>query len=180
MIRRTLKRGLVATVAVFAFLPAMAGAAPASAAAPRPAPDLSVPHLAQLVLPAQRAAHLFQHRPALTRHCLHHTKHHARHALRRHHTRCAHHVVARRASYHRHARSTVGRVATRWARLNVRSGPGTGYRVVGHRHTGRLVRVTCKTYGSRVFGNHIWYRLPHHRGYVSAHYMRTGRAVPWC
>jgi hypothetical protein len=31
-----------------------------------------------------------------------------------------------------------------------------------------------------VHGNHIWYRLPHHRGYVSAHYVRTGRAVPWC
>ncbi|MFG2881988.1 SH3 domain-containing protein [Streptomyces sp. NPDC048297] len=179
MIRRTLKRGLLAAVAVFAILPTVAGATPASAAAPRPAPDLSVQHLAQLVLPAQRAAHLFQHRPALAQHRAHHARRHARHVLR-HHARRTHHVVVRRASYHRRALPALGRVATHRTRLNVRYGPGTGYRVVGHRHAGRLVRVTCKTYGSRVFGNHVWYRLPQHRGYVSAHYVRTGRAVPWC
>jgi uncharacterized protein YgiM (DUF1202 family) len=179
MIRRTLKRGLLATVAVFALLPTVAGATPASAAAPRPAPDLSVQNLAQLVLPAQRATLLFQHRPALTHHRVHHTKRHARH-VRCHHTLRAHHVAVRRASYHRRALPTLGRVTTHRLRLNVRYGPGTGYRVVGHRHTGRLIRVTCKTYGSRVHGNHIWYRLQHHRGYVSAHYVRTGRAVPWC
>ncbi|MEW2625095.1 SH3 domain-containing protein [Streptomyces sp. NPDC048106] len=74
----------------------------------------------------------------------------------------------------------TGRVATHRVRLNVRSGPGTGYRVVGHRHTRGLVSVSCKTYGSRVHGNHVWYRLPHRRGYVSAHYVTTGRYVPWC
>ncbi|BBC97931.1 SH3 domain-containing protein [Streptomyces griseofuscus] len=74
----------------------------------------------------------------------------------------------------------TGRVATRGIRLNVRSGPGTGYRVVGSRHTNRLISVSCKTYGSRVHGNHVWYRLPQHRGYVSAHYVTTRRYVPWC
>jgi uncharacterized protein YgiM (DUF1202 family) len=179
MIRRTLKRGLLATVAVFALLPTVAGATPASAATPRPAPDLSVQYLAQLVVPTQRAVHLFQHRPTLAQHRVH-TKRHARHVARRHHTHCTHHAVVRRTSYHRRALPTYGRVATHRARLNVRYGPGTGYRVVGHRHTGRMIRVTCKAYGSRVYGNHVWYRLSHHRGYVSAHYVRTGRAVPWC
>lgn len=74
----------------------------------------------------------------------------------------------------------TGRVVTRHVRLNVRSGPGTGYRVVGHRNTRRLISVSCKTYGSRVHGNHVWYRLPHRRGYVSAHYVTTNRYVPWC
>ncbi|OIK27871.1 SH3 domain-containing protein [Streptomyces malaysiense] len=74
----------------------------------------------------------------------------------------------------------TGRVTTRGIRLNVRSGPGTGYRVVGSRHTGRLVSVSCKTYGSRVYGNHIWYRLSQRRGYVSAHYVTTRGYVPWC
>ncbi|MFH8342231.1 SH3 domain-containing protein [Streptomyces sp. AM6-12] len=74
----------------------------------------------------------------------------------------------------------TGLVATRGVRLNVRSGPGTGYRVVGSRHSNRLISVSCKTYGSRVHGNHVWYRLPHHHGYVSAHYVTTGRYVPWC
>ncbi|MFY4722361.1 SH3 domain-containing protein [Streptomyces sp. LaBMicrA B280] len=73
-----------------------------------------------------------------------------------------------------------GLVATRGIRLNVRSGPGTGYRVVGSRHTDRLITVSCRTYGSRVHGNHVWYRLPQRRGYVSAHYVTTSRYVPWC
>ncbi|MEU3032274.1 SH3 domain-containing protein [Streptomyces incarnatus] len=74
----------------------------------------------------------------------------------------------------------TGLIATGGVRLNVRSGPGTGYRVVGSRHTDRLISVSCKTYGSRVRGNHVWYRLPQHRGYVSAHYVTTHRYVPWC
>ncbi|WP_316775925.1 SH3 domain-containing protein [Streptomyces sasae] len=75
---------------------------------------------------------------------------------------------------------TVGRVATHHVRLNVRSGPGTRYRVIGHRHNNRLIPLTCKTYGGSVRGNHAWYRLPHHKGYVSSRYVRVGRAVPWC
>ncbi|WP_333775724.1 SH3 domain-containing protein [Streptomyces sp. IBSBF 3136] len=136
MIRRTLKSGLLATVAVLAFLPT-AGAAPASAAtAPRPAPTT-----------AQYPGH------------------HARHRVHR---------------SHRRTYPALGRVATRHARLNVRSGPGTGYRVVGHRHMNRLLAVVCETYGTGVRGNHLWYRLPHHRGYVTARYVVTNRAVPWC
>ncbi|MFG2965593.1 MULTISPECIES: SH3 domain-containing protein [unclassified Streptomyces] len=141
MSRRILKSGLLATVAVFAFLPT-AGAATASAATPIPAPQGIVQYYDYTTLPA----------PAV--HRLHH----------RHHTY-----------------RSVGRVTTRHhVRLNVRSGPSTRYRVVGHRHNGRLVPVTCKTYGGSVRGTHTWYRLPHRKGYVSGRYVRVGHAVPWC
>jgi uncharacterized protein YraI len=129
MIRRTLKSGLLATVALLAFMPAAAGVAAASTTAPHTVPAVAAQH------------------NVLRTHQVHYL---------------------------------TGRVATHRARLNVRSGPGTGYRVVGHRRTHRLVALSCKAYGSSVYGNHVWYRLPHHRGYVSAHYVRTGRAVPWC
>lgn len=139
MSRRILKNGLLATVAVFAFLPT-AGAATASAATPIPAPQGIVQYYNYTTLPA----------PAAPRH-------------------------------HRHSTyRSVGRVTTHHVRLNVRSGPSTRYRVVGHRHSNRLVPVTCKTYGGSVRGNHTWYRLPHRRGYVAARYVRVGHAVPWC
>lgn len=87
--------------------------------------------------------------------------------------------VSRRAT-HRRSSHPLGRVTTRRAPLNVRSGPGTGYRVIGVRHTGRLVALKCRTYGSWVRGTHQWYRLAHVRGYVSAHYVRVRSAVRWC
>ncbi|MEU5311716.1 SH3 domain-containing protein [Streptomyces sp. NPDC021562] len=139
MSRRILKNGLLATVAVFAFLPT-AGAATASAAAPVPAPQGIVQYSGYTTLPA----------PATPRHHRHHTY------------------------------RSVGRVTTHHVRLNVRSGPSTRYRVVGHRHSNRLVPVTCKTWGGSVRGTHLWYRLPHRRGYVTARYVRVGHAVPWC
>ncbi|MFJ9928718.1 SH3 domain-containing protein [Streptomyces misionensis] len=96
-------------------------------------------------------------------------------------TVAAHPVAAVAAPHHARTHHYLnGRVATRHGRLNVRSGPGTRYRVVGHRDARRLISVSCKSEGSRVHGNRLWYRLPNHRGYVSAHYVRTGRYVPWC
>ncbi|MFF7975946.1 hypothetical protein [Streptomyces sp. NPDC007905] len=176
MIRRTLKGSLLATVAVLAFLPAAAGAAPASAATtPRPAPSAT-------------AQHQTKHRTHHTRYRTHHVGrgthrvHHRRLHIRRVHRFTAEGVaraVAQGMSYRR-TFPTLGRVATRHARLNVRSGPGTTYRVIGHRHTRQLLAITCETYGTGVLGNHIWYRLPHHRGYVAARYVVTHRAVPWC
>ncbi|MGX4688468.1 SH3 domain-containing protein [Streptomyces sp. JNUCC 63] len=81
-----------------------------------------------------------------------------------------------------HNRSThpLGRVTTHRLALNVRSGPGTRYRVVGVRHAHRLVALKCRTYGSWVRGTRQWYRLAHVRGYVSAHYVRVRHTVPWC
>ena len=136
MSRRILKSGLLATVAVFAFLPT-AGAATASAATPNPAPHGIVQYYNYTTLPAPAA--------------------------------------------HRQYYRTLGRVTTHHhVRLNVRSGPSTRYRVVGHRHNNRLVPVACKAYGGSVRGNHTWYRLPHRKGFVSARYVRVGHAVPWC
>ncbi|MFJ9628528.1 SH3 domain-containing protein [Streptomyces sp. NPDC091280] len=94
---------------------------------------------------------------------------HSAHPTRHHVTR--HHVTA----------PTWGRVRTHhYTRLNVRSGPGTGYRIVGTRPVGRALPIVCETRGGGVFGNHLWYRLPHHEGYVSAHYVRDRGAVRWC
>ncbi|MFF5298585.1 SH3 domain-containing protein [Streptomyces sp. NPDC013161] len=92
-------------------------------------------------------------------------------------TPAPHHVTA----HHHVTRHAVGQVTTRhFKRLNVRSGPGTGYRVVGSRRVGRTLPIVCKTYGSNVYGNHRWYKLPHHEGYVSAHYVSNRSAVRWC
>lgn len=183
MIRRTFKSGLLATVAVLAFLPTAAGATAASAATQQPAPSAVT----------QQDTH---HRGHVTRH-FHHRVH-----LRKHHATRVHRLTPRGAAY-RYAPAlhaarfrlqyrlvaqwvpyrtlpATGRVTTRHARLNVRSGPGTGYRVIGHRHTGRQLGLVCRTRGSSVYGNHTWYRLSHHRGYVSARYVRANRALLWC
>ncbi|MGW0882458.1 SH3 domain-containing protein [Streptomyces sp. NPDC002671] len=160
MIRRTLKSGLLATVVVLALLPTAAGAAPASTTTPLPAPTATAGHH------THRAAHPGRHKATPRHHCKHTT--HRKHATRRVHHR-------------RHlALPATGRVATHRAALNVRSGPGTGYRVIGHRHAHRLLALSCKTYGSSVFGNRTWYRLRHHKGYVSAYYVRTNRILRCC
>ncbi|MFE0509881.1 SH3 domain-containing protein [Streptomyces sp. NPDC058964] len=190
MIRRTVKSGLLATVAVLAFLPTAAGAAETGHAVPQPAPAASTQYTLPSLLPAPA-----RHKPArhrVTPHKSHRGVHRAHRATHRVHrlrhlhrvsaTHCAHRVARRvvpPAGY-RHGIPAVGRVATHHVALNVRSGPGTGYRVVGHRHPNRLVALTCRTGGSRVYGNRTWYRLSHHRGYVSARYIRVRTAVPWC
>ncbi|MES4891152.1 hypothetical protein [Streptomyces sp. NPDC096012] len=197
MIRRTLKSGVLGTIAVLAFLPTATGAAPASATTSQPVPGVTVRH-----------HHTHQdgirlHGGHLT-HRVHQPVHRFGHQVRR-----MHHLAPRTPAYRRAVPGTsyrlvtaglvshratagltshrtayrvaaTGRVVTRHARLNVRSGPGTGYRVIGHRHTRRLVALTCKTRGSSVYGNRTWYRLPHHHGYVSARYVRLNRALPWC
>ncbi len=155
MLRRTMQSGLLATVAVFALLPTAAVAADTGATASRPAHS-AAPHGAYSLLPARGSSV-----PTATRHT----------PKYRHHTK--RHVTHRRT----HA---VGRVVTRRARLNVRSGPGTGYSVVGHRSRNGLVRLACLREGSSVFGARHWYRLAHHKGYVSARYVHTRGFVPWC
>ncbi|MFJ2306495.1 SH3 domain-containing protein [Streptomyces sp. NPDC087787] len=87
--------------------------------------------------------------------------------------------VNRWATQHRSTHS-LGRVITHRRALNVRSGPGTRYRVVGARHAHRLVALKCRTHGSRVGGTRQWYRLAHVRGYVSARYVRVRNTLPWC
>ncbi|PKW05805.1 hypothetical protein SAMN05428944_7161 [Streptomyces sp. 1222.5] len=108
-------------------------------------------------------------------------RHHRTHPARHHHIhRFTVPGVPLRSTGHRVASPATGRVVTHGTRLNVRSGPGTGYRVIGHRHAYRTVRLACRTHGSWVRGNRVWYRLPHHRGYVSARYVRPYRTLPWC
>ena len=165
MIRRTFTGGLLATIAVLALVPTAADAAQASPVSPRPTASTAAPHLLPSLLPTPA-----RHTPAT---------HRATHrAHRAHHVRHVRHV-SRRAAHRRSVRH-VGRVATRRVPLNVRSGPGTGYRVIGVRHAHRLVVLKCRTYGSWVRGNDHWYRLAHVRGYVSAHYVRVRRTLPWC
>jgi uncharacterized protein YraI len=84
--------------------------------------------------------------------------------------------------YH-HAYPTThvqGRVVTRHhSVLQVRSGPGTGYRVIGYRRSGSLINLSRTTSGNSVRGNTHWYKLSDGRGYVSARYVMTSQAVPW-
>jgi uncharacterized protein YgiM (DUF1202 family) len=197
MIRRTLKSGLLGTIAVLAFLPTAAGAAPASATTAQPVPGVTVRHhhSHQGWHRAAHAGHRIRLHGGHLTHRVHQPAHHFGHQVRR-----THHLVPRTPAYRpampgtpyrlatagltsrrtAYRAAATGRVVTRHARLNVRSGPGTGYRVIGHRHTRRLVTLTCKTRGSSVSGNRTWYRLPHHRGYVSARYVRLNRALSWC
>ncbi|MGW1866250.1 SH3 domain-containing protein [Streptomyces mauvecolor] len=86
------------------------------------------------------------------------------------------------AHHHRiHARGVV--VTAYGHRLHIRSGAGTSYRTTGTLRSGRKVYLTCKTNGTSVHGNRVWYRLAGHHGrYVSAHYVRVpaGSSLPWC
>ncbi|MFK0020654.1 SH3 domain-containing protein [Streptomyces sp. NPDC090798] len=165
MIGRTLRNGLVAAIAAVAVFPvtAVASAAPAAphvpgrGAASSPVASSSwYPVSPQSsILGLQRAPHTLPLAP-------------------RHHRK--HYVI----THARHTRHVLGRVTTHHARLHVRSGPGTGYRVVGSRSAGRVVTLVCKKNGSSVMGNSRWYKLAHGRGYVSAHYVRNSSAVRWC
>jgi hypothetical protein len=165
MIRRTLRNGLVAAIAAVAVFPvtAVASAAPAAQA-----PGWITP--TQISTPSWYPSAPQSSIPGLpgTRHAQ--RKAPKRHARRHVTTHVRHHVTAH----------TWGRVATHHLRLNVRSGPGTGYRVIGSRTLGHVVTITCKKRGSNVLGNRRWYKLAHHKGYVSAHYVRNRNAVRWC
>ncbi len=81
--------------------------------------------------------------------------------------------------------SVIGRVNTRGVPLNVRSGPGTGHRVVGSVASGATVRITCQVRGERVNGTYgsstLWDRIGN--GYVSDAYVLTGsdgQVAPTC
>jgi hypothetical protein len=173
MIRRTLQSGLVAAVAMFALVPTAAIAA--DSGQPTPAPVVrTVPHRPHTLLPVPSRHTPVRHRAHRSTRC-HHPARGTRHAHRVHGVS---HVNP--AAHRRHTVRVVGHVATRHVRLNVRSGPGFRYRVVGHRKLGGKLVVACKKNGSYVFGNRRWYKLAGAKGYVSAHYVRTRGAVPWC
>src|SRR5690349_20028379 len=70
MIRRTVRSGLLAAVAVLAFLPTAAGAAPAGATAPQPVPAATAQHTLPSLLPARQlpVRHHTTHRVHRARH----------------------------------------------------------------------------------------------------------------
>ncbi|MFD7014979.1 SH3 domain-containing protein [Streptomyces sp. NPDC059928] len=88
------------------------------------------------------------------------------------------------ATAHHHRALPHGTVvAPRGHRLHVRSGAGVTYRTTGTLRSGRRVPLVCKTIGTSVHGNKIWYRVAvQHARYVSARYVRVtaAPAVPWC
>ncbi|MFD0508794.1 SH3 domain-containing protein [Streptomyces chiangmaiensis] len=77
-----------------------------------------------------------------------------------------------------HSTHVNGRIVSHRA-LNIRSGPGTGYRVIGSLRAGSTEHLIYKVNGSKVAGNKRWYKLADHRGYVSARYVRNLNYVPW-
>jgi uncharacterized protein YgiM (DUF1202 family) len=175
MIRRTLRNGLVAAIAAVAIFPA---AAVASAGPAPHAPGWGTtpsqtstpswyPTAPQSAVPGRPGARHTKPKTHVRHHAKTHTRHHAASHLR-HHAR------------HRVMTHTWGRVATHHLRLNVRSGPGTGYRVIGSQPIGRVVAISCKKRGSTVLGNQRWFKLAHRKGYVSARYVRNRSAVRWC
>jgi CHAP domain len=55
----------------------------------------------------------------------------------------------------------------------VRSGPGTGFGVVGQLGSDDYVDISCQTDGDVVEGNVVWDYLPAYGGYASDHYLYT-------
>lgn len=182
MIRRTLRNGLVAAFAVVAVFPvaAVASAGPAAQAHALNStpPQISVPAWQPAPAPSTLPA---RPKAPKTPKC-HHGRHHAKGRAARHHRQIRHirHIRHIHGIRHIVRNHTWGYVATHRLPLNVRSGPGTGYRVVGSRSVGSSVGITCKVRGSGVRGNHRWYRLTHHRGYVAARYVHNLSTVRWC
>ncbi len=82
--------------------------------------------------------------------------------------------------------STVrGTVRTNGVSLNVRSGPGTGYSVVGSVSNGQTVQIRCQKRGQSVTGTYGTTNLWDHigNGYVSDAYIYTGsdgQVAPTC
>ncbi len=81
--------------------------------------------------------------------------------------------------------SATGRISTSGVALNVRSGPGTGYRIVGSVSNGARVTIRCQTTGASVTGTYGTTRIWDHigTGYVSDAYVYTGsdgRVAPAC
>lgn len=65
-------------------------------------------------------------------------------------------------------------------KLHVRTGPGTHYGKTGAIKYGTEVQVMCKTNGTSVDGNAIWYKLADGRGWISARYAANLNRIPSC
>ncbi|HEU4965003.1 MAG TPA: peptidoglycan DD-metalloendopeptidase family protein [Bacilli bacterium] len=73
--------------------------------------------------------------------------------------------------------NATGTVNTAGADLNIRSGPGTGYSIVGQVSDGQKVTIYCQAHGSTVTGTYgtsnIWDRIGSGK-YISDTYVYTG------
>lgn len=73
--------------------------------------------------------------------------------------------------------NATGTVNTSGADLNVRSGPGTNYAIVGQVSDGQRVTIYCQTYGESVTGTYgtskVWDRIGNGQ-YISDAYVYTG------
>ncbi|MFI5861717.1 SH3 domain-containing protein [Streptomyces sp. NPDC051546] len=65
-------------------------------------------------------------------------------------------------------------------KLHVRTGPGTQYKKAGVVKYGTEVQVMCKTNGTEVDGNAIWYKLADGRGWIAARYAANLNRIPTC
>ncbi|WUG91211.1 SH3 domain-containing protein [Streptomyces sp. NBC_00454] len=65
-------------------------------------------------------------------------------------------------------------------KLHIRSGPGTHYGKTGVIKHGAEVQVMCKTNGTEVAGNSLWYKLADGRGWIAARYAENLNRIPTC
>lgn len=65
-------------------------------------------------------------------------------------------------------------------KLHIRTGPGTQYKKTGVVKYGATVQVQCKTNGTDVEGNSLWYKLADGRGWIAARYAANLNRIPAC
>lgn len=65
-------------------------------------------------------------------------------------------------------------------KLHIRTGPGTQYAKTGVFKYGAEVQVQCKTNGTEVDGNSLWYKLADGRGWIAARYAANLNRIPTC
>ncbi|MCZ7413485.1 MULTISPECIES: SH3 domain-containing protein [unclassified Streptomyces] len=77
------------------------------------------------------------------------------------------------------AHARWGKVIARTG-LNIRKKPTTHSKIVGGLPYGAKVKIICKVNGQTIKGNPRWYKLAHHKGWVTARYVKNLNYIPWC
>ncbi|WUH78856.1 SH3 domain-containing protein [Streptomyces sp. NBC_00435] len=65
-------------------------------------------------------------------------------------------------------------------KLQIRTGPGTQYGKAGTIKHGTEVQVMCKTNGTEIEGNSLWYKLADGHGWIAARYAENLNRIPTC
>lgn len=84
-------------------------------------------------------------------------------------------AVCRDGTISNAATVTVGTVAA--SSLNVRSGPGTQYPVVGYLSQGDQITILAEASGQDVQGDNIWYQIQEKSGYVARKHIKDVHTV---